>query len=530
MVKRIDPKRTDRVDRGQVIVLFALMLTALIGFTGIAIDLAHARGLAQDMQRAADAGALAGVVYLPSSANSATTNAAAESTANQFTDNCTIPGTCGDVGSVRITYGVNSAQRQLTVTIKKWMPTSFLGVLGIRTIAVTRSATATYADPIALGAPDHVLGFAPFPTRAVQLCAGTHTIQGRSGNCQSYHPYGQGFYLELRGPWTGVEHGDAFSPYFEDFTPPEHAQTFGGATVPGGISRCTASVGNPPIPAPSYNNECDTGSGAKYDIVPNPMYNQQNSSDAKYQGYNFIFAFPPNMKMPALIKLFDPLDECSHPGNGKQGPATNPVKAPDGPSTQGGADASQQVSTTAIDQCNPTMFSTQIPTTLQFTVYPPADQLAEVASAANNYPTGANNGLTGPGFSTSPGDTTDLPAGDWALTNGGNGQKLGADSLVVTGTTASRAFQWYTYAEFQNNTNKTQYVMLNVNSVIDANGQGGTGGNDFALESARSMRAVTMLVRSSRPVHGWRLRPMAPSHLCPRARHRVTTRVVRIPT
>jgi len=50
---------------GQIVVIFALMLTALIGLVGIAIDTTYAWRESLRVQRAADAAALAGVVYMP---------------------------------------------------------------------------------------------------------------------------------------------------------------------------------------------------------------------------------------------------------------------------------------------------------------------------------------------------------------------------------------------------------------------------------------------------------------------------------
>src|SRR5690348_3043347 len=57
--------------RGQSIIIFALTLTVLLGFAGLAIDVARIYDLYARMQRAAEAGVLAGVLYMPTSYNSA---------------------------------------------------------------------------------------------------------------------------------------------------------------------------------------------------------------------------------------------------------------------------------------------------------------------------------------------------------------------------------------------------------------------------------------------------------------------------
>src|SRR5579859_7330966 len=54
-----------RARQGQSIIIFALTITVLLGFAGLAIDVARAYDLYGRMQRAADAGATAGVLYMP---------------------------------------------------------------------------------------------------------------------------------------------------------------------------------------------------------------------------------------------------------------------------------------------------------------------------------------------------------------------------------------------------------------------------------------------------------------------------------
>ena len=54
-----------RRERGVVLIWFALLLIVLLGFAGFAVDLSNWWFQAEKLQRAADAGAHAGVVYLP---------------------------------------------------------------------------------------------------------------------------------------------------------------------------------------------------------------------------------------------------------------------------------------------------------------------------------------------------------------------------------------------------------------------------------------------------------------------------------
>ena len=59
------PEELKELQRGQIIVLFAASLMVFIGILGIAIDMSWVAVNEMRMQKAADAAALAGAVYLP---------------------------------------------------------------------------------------------------------------------------------------------------------------------------------------------------------------------------------------------------------------------------------------------------------------------------------------------------------------------------------------------------------------------------------------------------------------------------------
>src|SRR5260370_6601723 len=65
------PARRHGRSRGQTIVIFVLSLGVLLGFAGLAIDVLRAYDLYAHEQRAAEAGALAGLLYLPHNYNTA---------------------------------------------------------------------------------------------------------------------------------------------------------------------------------------------------------------------------------------------------------------------------------------------------------------------------------------------------------------------------------------------------------------------------------------------------------------------------
>src|ERR1700716_3443425 len=72
-------------DRGQAIILVALLLTSLFGFVGLVVDVGWFQLNLVRVQRAADAAALAGSVYLPGNVPGAKAAAAGAATQNGYT-------------------------------------------------------------------------------------------------------------------------------------------------------------------------------------------------------------------------------------------------------------------------------------------------------------------------------------------------------------------------------------------------------------------------------------------------------------
>src|SRR5204863_9820566 len=77
--------RFGREQRGQTLVIVALMLIPLLGFTGLVSDVAWYEVNLMRIQRAADAAALAGVVYLPGNVAGAQTAAEQEAAKTGYT-------------------------------------------------------------------------------------------------------------------------------------------------------------------------------------------------------------------------------------------------------------------------------------------------------------------------------------------------------------------------------------------------------------------------------------------------------------
>ena len=102
------------------------------------------------MQRAADAAALAGVVYLPGNPTLAYSTARAEAVKNGYTDG---------VGGVAVTP-VQDPQdsRRLRVSVSGPVNTYFARVLGLTSLNARRDSKADFVLPVPMGSPQNYYG------------------------------------------------------------------------------------------------------------------------------------------------------------------------------------------------------------------------------------------------------------------------------------------------------------------------------------------------------------------------------------
>lgn len=142
--------RTRREPDGQILVIFALSLTVLIGMTGLALDGGSAFSQRRDQQTAADLAALAGANdYLINNNESQAINAAQTvASSNGFVDG--IDGAIVDV-DIDVSNGVG-----VTVGISKPHRNSFLAIVGMAAWPVSTEAQAL------AGFPDSASGASPF--------------------------------------------------------------------------------------------------------------------------------------------------------------------------------------------------------------------------------------------------------------------------------------------------------------------------------------------------------------------------------
>lgn len=129
-------------DEGYVLAMTALLILPLMVFVSFAIDAGAWYAQASRMQRAADAAALAAVVYLP---NTGAADAARDRVAAQNGY------TTGVTGSA-------TSETTYQVTITSDATRFFSGTFDSSTMSLGRSATAEFNKPVPLGSPNPRLG------------------------------------------------------------------------------------------------------------------------------------------------------------------------------------------------------------------------------------------------------------------------------------------------------------------------------------------------------------------------------------
>jgi Putative Flp pilus-assembly TadE/G-like len=137
-------------ERGQIVVIFAMAIILFVGLCAIVIDVSWYWANSLRMQRAADAAALAGVIYLPGNVGSAVSTARAEAVKNGYTNG---------VGGVAVTpFQDATNNRRLRVTVSGPVNTFFARVLGISSFHASRSSKAEYVLPVPMGSPENYYG------------------------------------------------------------------------------------------------------------------------------------------------------------------------------------------------------------------------------------------------------------------------------------------------------------------------------------------------------------------------------------
>lgn len=427
---------------GQMMVLFALTLTVFIGALMLGVDLSRLRTLAENAQRAANAAALAGVVFVPDYPSTAYYRASEEARKNGFVS--------GRNGVTVSTTTLSGYPNRLKVTIAEPVSLIFGRAFGLVPQTISRSATGEYYMPLQMGSPDNVLGYAPFPTTMV-----TGTVP-------------EGFYLENKGQYTLKESGDAYSPLFESFT---------GATYgPSGD-----------LPKPT-SNPCSpvTICGTAPALQTTPNGDHYNTGDplspTSFTGYKYIVDDP--LTNTLVIKLFDPYDEASYDAAAKSWDSAHSTAF--APSDSNNATTPITDSTTVGSTC-----------VLGGATPCPTNKLIDQASPSGNGPLGSHEvtqefSLSGPGLSpydpnmrqvtaTAPATDTVCATVNCVYQQGSGGTfDAGNDPTTctaITCTASSYAYQFMNYAIIHG----PGVFRLNVQSVVNADNSLGTRGNAYGV-------------------------------------------------
>ena len=135
---------------GQMLVLFVVSIFVLTGITAIVVDVSWYWANTLRVQRAADAAALAGVVWLPGAPGTAYTTAMNEATKNGYTD--------GSAGVTVYPIKDPANSRRLWVTITAPVNTFFMKIFGISSLTASRMSKAEYVLPVPMGSPENYYG------------------------------------------------------------------------------------------------------------------------------------------------------------------------------------------------------------------------------------------------------------------------------------------------------------------------------------------------------------------------------------
>ena len=137
-------------ERGFVLITFALLLIPIVAFTALAIDVSSWYSRATELQRAADASSLAGVVWMPDlgKAKSHATPVLAKNGIDS-TDTARYTVTMN-------TGGTSAGSFQVCITDKK--APQFFGAVIANQASIERCATSEYNQPLELGSPLNYFG------------------------------------------------------------------------------------------------------------------------------------------------------------------------------------------------------------------------------------------------------------------------------------------------------------------------------------------------------------------------------------
>ena len=217
-----------RRERGQVIVIFAAAMVLFVLLCAAVIDMSWYWTNNLRMQRAADAAALAGVIFLPGSPSRAYSTALAEAEKNGYKNG---------VNGISVTPIQDTDNlRQLRVTIAGPVNTFFARVIGINAWQASRDAHSEYVLPVPMGSPQQWYGVGTFD--AVKATQGAD-VAGATTNTG----YDQSSTTPA-GTWTNPGNADGNDNDVFAVSPPATGSTqqWGGFGLTSGAGAIPASA------------------------------------------------------------------------------------------------------------------------------------------------------------------------------------------------------------------------------------------------------------------------------------------------
>ena len=210
--------------RGQVVVMFALSIVLFVGLCAVVVDVAYYWVTTLRAQRAADAAALAGAVYLPGDRRAAYAEAQASAAQNDYTP------ASGVQDSRAVSAGSPPARRHGQAT----RPAFFARVVVISSFPVTRSSKGVYVLPVPMGSPLAYYGVGDFSANDIDE---HHRRPTRQVSVPGLHLRDAG------GTWTNPDHGWATgTTNFATSTTNDQAQQWPASrSRPSPATRSTAS-------------------------------------------------------------------------------------------------------------------------------------------------------------------------------------------------------------------------------------------------------------------------------------------------
>lgn len=187
MTRLVDRVRRRRdAEDGAAFLWVAGMMVALIAFVSLAVDLGWYYLRSNQIQRAADAAALAGVVHVPGFPANADFDAQIAAELNGFDSFGTL-GVDADTSYLGSVVGDN----EFSVELESEIDLFFAPVIGVGNLPIKATSTAQYVKPVPLGSPQNCFGRDPTGT----ICTGPDPNT----------------WAAISGPKTNKWNGDAYA-------------------------------------------------------------------------------------------------------------------------------------------------------------------------------------------------------------------------------------------------------------------------------------------------------------------------------